>query len=135
MSSDMVKLIDRLEQEHAAVREALGALGALAEAGDVTGLSSALPGRAAVLGAGLDDHSLAEDATLFPAIADGVGPDLVGVFAAEHAEILALRDELYRGDGGEIAACLGLRALLESHMDREERMLFPSARDLLGEQS
>ncbi len=135
MSSDMVKLIDRLEEEHAAVREALGALGPLAEAGDVTGLRSVLPARAAVLGAGLDDHSLTEDATLFPAIADAVGPDLVGVFAAEHAEIRALRDELYRGDGGDTAACLGLCALLESHMEREELVLFPSARELLDERS
>ncbi len=135
MSSELVQLIDRLEQEHAAVREALGALGALAEAGDAAELRSALPARAAVLGAGLDDHSLTEDATLFPAIADAVGPDLVGVFAAEHVEILALRDELYGGGDDVTAPCLGLCALLESHMEREELVLFPSARDLLDERS
>ncbi len=132
MAADLVQLIERLEQEHRAVREALGPLAGLAETGEAAGLSAALPKRAAVLVAGLDEHSTAEDEILFPAIAAVAGPELVGVFAAEHTEILALRDELYRPGGDGPAACLRLWALLESHMDREELMLFPSARELLG---
>lgn len=131
MAPDLVQLIERFEQEHTAVREALGLLAGLAEAGEAAGLRQALPGRAAVLRAGLDEHSRAEDELLFPALAAVVGPELVGVFAAEHTEILSLRDELYRGDGDGTAPCLALCALLESHMEREELMLFSSARELL----
>jgi hemerythrin-like domain-containing protein len=135
MPSDLLRLIDQLEREHAEVRAALGALGVLAEAEDAAGIAAALPGMAAVLAAGLDAHSGAEDETLFPAVADEIGEGVIEAFAAEHAEILALRDELYRGGDGAPATCQGLRALLESHMDREELVLFPSVRELLGERS
>lgn len=133
MPNALLELIDQLEREHLAVREVLGLLGQLAEAGDGTGLRAALPGCTATLVEGLDEHSSAEDATLFPAVAEALGSGLVAVFATEHAQILALRDELYGGgdDRAILAACLELRSLLESHMDREEGALFPSARDVL----
>ncbi len=133
MPSGLLQLIDDLEREHDDVRGALGALGDLAEGGDVAGLAAALPSVAPVLVAGLDAHSGAEDETLFPAVAEQLGEGVVAAFVAEHAEILAVRDELYRGGDGAAAVCLQLRALLESHMDREELVLFPSVRELLGE--
>jgi iron-sulfur cluster repair protein YtfE (RIC family) len=48
-------------------------------------------------------------------------------------EILAARDRLYaaHGDADLLTECLDLASLLESHMDREESILFPSIRDVL----
>ncbi|MDA8072708.1 MAG: hemerythrin domain-containing protein [Actinomycetota bacterium] len=134
MTQVLLALIDRLEGEHREVRAALAVLGDLGDAGDAAGLRAALPGYASVLGPGLDEHSRAEDSTLFPAVHEVVGRGVVEAFTVEHGEILAWRDALYeaRADVERLSAVLELRELLESHLQREEALLFPSIRDALG---
>ncbi len=135
MSDALLVLIDRLEREHVEVRQALAALGAPADAGDVEQLAARLPDFAAVLGPALDEHSQLEDETLFPALEEFLGAEMVGVFAGEHERILSLRDALYSGETGPNAAgvCLELCDLLGGHIDREDQALFPAARGALGE--
>ncbi|MHB8244976.1 MAG: hemerythrin domain-containing protein [Acidimicrobiales bacterium] len=130
MSTAILQLVDELETEHRDVRASLSALAALAEASDDAGLLTALSNCAAVLGIGLDEHTEREDGTLFPFVAEAIGHGVVDVFVGEHVRILALRDRLYEShESGDV---LELQSLLESHIEREEAVLFPSVRDLLG---
>lgn len=133
MSEVILQVLAELEQEHGEVREALSALGGFAKGGDEERLRSALPGWAGILCAGLDEHSRKEDTVAFPPVAEAVGSGIIATFVSEHVEILAARDRLYaaHGDADLLTECLDLASLLESHMDREESILFPSIRNVL----
>ena len=55
-------------------------------------------------------------------------------FRTEHTEIRVLRDEvLSQADAGFVPfdLCMQLCDLIQSHMQREDMMLFPSARDVV----
>ncbi len=133
MEVTAIELIERLEREHSEVREALASAGPLAESRAWEGFRAALAACAAVLGEGLDEHSKAEDAILFPLISEMLGHDLVDVFTAEHVQIRALRDVVYgqEADAQRVRAFIELGELLGSHMDREDGALFPAARGVL----
>ncbi len=94
---------------------------------------------AGMLGQPLDSHIVQEDTVLFPAFAQATGDDgLPAQFSEEHREILALRDDLLAAhrEGAAIADLAAIAAqfadLLNSHMTREDEVLFPSARHALS---
>lgn len=132
MDSDLLDLIGQLEHEHDEVRAALARLDGLPAGADLTVVTATLGDLAPVLVAGLDQHSAAEDTILFPALGEGLGA-AAEAFAAEHVDIRAWRDQLYQAAtvAERLAAAAELRELLQAHMEREENMLFPSARDEL----
>ena len=133
MATDLLNLIDQLEQEHRQMRDALARLGEVPADADLATVVATLHDLAPVLVARLDEHSAVEDTTLFPALAEAVGA-AVDVFRAEHVDIRSWRDQLYGSPSvvDRLRAGAELRELLEAHMDREDAMLFPSARDVLG---
>ncbi len=138
IESQVIELIDQLSAEHAELLPHVDELAGLAEARD-QGLSQAIEGLAALLGEALDAHIAQEDDVLFPAYAEETGNEgLVQQFVEEHREIQSLRDELraLAADGGAAlrlaSITLSLADLLHSHMEREENVLFPSARHALS---
>lgn len=132
------EVIDQLLAEH---QEVLPRVQRLAESATVNRLvlELAYDDAAPLLGAPLEAHIALEDDVLFPAYAEASGAeDVVAQFRDEHRQILALRDELRArhermGDGGRsiVEICAALYELLSSHMEREEQVLFPSARAAL----
>lgn len=128
----------RFEAEH---REALAELAQLEEAalglrgGSDTARHLSTAARVhAVLSTAVRAHNDAEERALFPLLADD---PTVPVFVEEHRQLRALEEELAAGlDAGEAhriaGTALHLVDLLRSHIEREERMLFPSARAALG---
>lgn len=135
-TAELLALIETLEKEHSEVRDALDRIDSAVDAEDSDSLGQALSVGAPVLGEGLDSHSAAEDDRLFPALSEAMGEGIVGAFVGEHDEIRSLRDQVYEsidrgkadfGKSGEFSE------LLRSHIDREEAMLFPSAKDILSD--
>lgn len=131
-------LIDLLSAEHAELMPGIEKLMNLA-AVNLPALHALVGQMAGQIGAGLDEHIAQEDTVLFPAYAEAAGESgLVDQFIAEHREILSLRDELLAAhragsDSGRLAGiALRLADLLTSHMTREDMMLFPTVRSLLG---
>lgn len=141
MGSDTVTgdPLRRFEEEH---EEALGALRRL----EVAAL--ALEGGAApqshldtmrevhtILTTVVRAHNQNEEAALFPLLED-LAPS--AVFVQEHRELRALEERLGRaldGPGSEqvvVAIALAIVELLRAHIDRENEVLFPAARALLG---
>lgn len=79
-------------------------------------------------------HNDAEERALFPLLEDQAR---VAVFAAEHRTLRelerALAGDLAGGDLSRIAhTALEIVGLLRGHIEREDQMLFPSARAALG---
>jgi hypothetical protein len=86
------------------------------------------------LAAALDERIALEEARVFPAVATTIGDGLVDPFIAEHREIRAVRDELFaQASAGALypGLCLRLCELILEHQQREDLMLFPSARAAL----
>jgi hemerythrin-like domain-containing protein len=130
-------LIDQLSAEHAELFPCTERLLDLA-ASPLPELSQHIERCAPRLQAPLDAHIYQEDEVLFPAYAEASGDGgLVAQFTDEHRSLRALRDELLAAHrSGADAAKLGAIAsrfadLLSSHMNREDVMLFPSARQAL----
>ncbi len=130
-------LIDQLSAEHAELLPSTDRLLDLV-AGPSAELRRAVEGCVAKLQAPLEEHIAQEDNVLFPAYARASGGEgLVAQFRTEHHEILALRDDLLAArDGGDdqklALVAARLAELLGDHMRREDMMLFPSAREVLG---
>ncbi len=135
INSELLALIGTLEKEHVEVRDALDRIDKAVDTNDPAALKDALEHGIPVLTEGLDGHSAAEDDSLYPAIADALGQGLVDAFVDEHDRIRSLRNQIYGAiDKGraDFGASAEFSELLRSHIDREEMMLFPSARDLLS---
>ncbi len=130
-------LIDQLSAEHAELLPSTDRLLDLV-AGSSAELRRAVEGCVKKLQAPLEEHIAQEDNVLFPAYARASGGEgLVTQFRTEHREILALRDDLLAArDGGDdhqlALVAARLAELLGDHMRREDMMLFPSAREVLG---
>jgi hemerythrin-like domain-containing protein len=65
-----------------------------------------------------------------------IGQEMVSVFVEEHVRIRALRDQVYqrmRQGVADFEGCAELGDLLSDHMEREDKALFPSARDVLAD--
>ena len=105
-----------------------------AEARDETALLAELKTGRAALTRELDEHIRLEEEVAFSFIEQSAGEEIVMPFRTEHTEIRALRDDvLSLADAGDAPydLCLQLCDLIQQHMQREDVMLFPSARDAL----
>ncbi len=136
MTKEMIVLIDRLESEHVDVLQALKTVRVAVEAHDGAALREALEASGEEFGTALNLHIEAEDEHLFPQIAEMIGEGMVSVFVDEHVQIKALRDQVYeRLAQGEtdFDGCAELCELLSAHTQREDQVLFPSARGVLAD--
>ncbi len=125
-------ILTRLSHEHDDLRALLAPVESAAEARDATTLAASLNAARAALTDDLDSHIAAEEAEVFSAIVETLGDGLVANFYDEHVEIRAVRDEVYarlaRGEA-PFEPSLRLCELIQEHQQREDLMLFPSARE------
>ena len=122
----------QLTQEHDALRILLERIEAAAEARDAVALSASLEAARAALTTDLDAHISVEEAEAFSPIAEALGAELVTPFYEEHVEIRATRDDVYarlERDEAPYEQALRLCDLILAHQQREDMMLFPSARE------
>ncbi len=131
----LLEVLDRLSEEHRELLPLLVAVQRAAESGDAAALAAKLAGAQAALTGELDAHIVLEDDIAFPAIAEALGDGIVTPFRAEHVEIRELRDQVLANAAEgrvSVARALQLCDLITAHMEREEAMLFPSAREALA---
>ena len=124
----------RLSDEHDTLLPLIVEIQAAAEAQDETALLYELGVGRTALTEELDTHITLEEDVAFDIIGQVIGEEIVRPFRTEHTEIRALRDEvLSQADAGiaPFNLCLQLCELIQTHMQREDMMLFPSARDAL----
>ena len=127
-------LLARLSDEHDTLLPLIVEIQSAAEAGDATALLDELVSGRVALTQELDVHITLEEDVAFPLIGQAVGEEIVIPFRTEHTEIRVLRDEvLSQADAGiaPFNLCLQLCDLIQAHMQREDMMLFPSAREVL----
>lgn len=127
-------VLTRLSGEHETLLPLVVEMQAAAEAGDSEALAARIRGGRVELTSELDAHIALEEDDAFAAIENAIGEEFVAPFRAEHTEIRALRDEmLARVDTGNVPfnLCLQFCELIQAHMQREDAMLFPSARNAL----
>ena len=127
-------VLARLSDEHDILLPLIVEIQAAAEARDNTALIAKLLAGRAALTDELDTHIALEEGVAFTIIENFVGEEFVTPFRKEHAEICELRDTiLAQIDSGRvpIGLCLQLCNLSQAHMQREDVMLFPSARHAL----
>ena len=127
-------VLTRLSDEHDSLLPIIVEIQAAAEAQDETALFAELIAGRAALTQELDAHITLEEDVAFSLIGRAIGEEIVTPFRTEHTEICALRDEvLYQVDSGiaPFNLCLQLCDLILAHMQREDMMLFPSAREVL----
>ena len=125
-------VLTRLSDEHDTLLPLIVEIQAAAEAQDKTALLAKLVTGRAALTHELDAHIALEEDVAFSIIGQAIGEAVVTPFRTEHNEIRALRDEvLTQADSGNAPfnLCLQLCDLIQAHMQREDMMLFPSARD------
>lgn len=130
----MLDTLDRLSREHEDLRATLAPIESAAEARDAAALAASLEAARAALTDELDAHIVTEETDVFAPVATHHGEDLVAVFYEEHVEIRATRDDIFaRLERGEApyGPSLRLCELILAHQQREDLMLFPSARDAL----
>ena len=130
--------LQRFEEEHDVALAALDRLERAAE-----GLRAGGPGDAhfavarevhGLLCGAVREHNEAEERALFPVLGDGAP---LGPFLEEHQTLWGLEAELDRAidrrDSEKVArASLDIVELLRAHIHRENEVLFPMARALLG---
>ena len=118
-----LRALERLEQAALALRTGADTARHLAVAREVHG----------VLSTAVRAHNDAEERALFPLLEDD---PTVAVFVEEHRVLRGLEQELADGlaaDGRRVAGtALRIVDLLRAHIEREDHMLFPSARAALG---
>jgi hemerythrin-like domain-containing protein len=127
-------VLARLSSEHDTLLPLIVDIQAAAEAGDTVALIERIKAGKARLTGELDAHIALEEDVAFALIGQAIGEEFVAPFRSEHTEIRALRDEVLAGaDASDvpIGLCLQLCDLIQAHMQREDAMLFPSARDAL----
>jgi len=127
-------VLARLSDEHDTLLPLIVEIQAAAEAQDETALLDELVVGRTALTEELDTHITLEEDVAFNIIGQVIGEEIVTPFRTEHTEIRALRDEvLSQADAGiaPFNLCLQLCELIQTHMQREDMMLFPSARDAL----
>ena len=127
-------VLARLSDEHDTLLPLIVAIQAAAEAQDETALIAELTAGRAALTQELDAHIALEEEVAFSLIGQAIGEEMITPFRAEHTEIRALRDNILAQADAGVASfdlCLQLCDLIQSHMQREDMMLFPSAREAL----
>jgi hemerythrin-like domain-containing protein len=131
-------VLSRLSEEHDTLLPIIVEIQAAAETQDETALFAELITGRAALTQELDAHITLEEDVAFSLIGQAIGEENVTPFRTEHTEIRALRDEVLSQAEAGIAPfnlCLQLCDLIQTHMQREDMMLFPSARDALDEEA
>lgn len=127
-------VLARLSAEHETLGAHLARIHAAAAVHNDEALAVAIGHASTALAAGLDAHIAQEEDDIFGVITEVLGEGLVSPFREEHTEIRALRDEVLgaveRGRAPH-AAALTLCELILDHQQREDRMLFPSAREAI----
>lgn len=127
-------VLTQLSHEHDDLRALLAPIESAAEARDAAALTASLSAARLALTDDLDAHIAIEEASVFSAIAERLGDGLVATFFDEHAEIKGIRDAIYarlaRGEA-PFESSLRLCELIQEHQEREDLMLFPSAREML----
>ncbi|MGZ3623230.1 MAG: hypothetical protein ACXWPS_09225 [Ktedonobacteraceae bacterium] len=129
-----INVLARLSDEHDTLLPLIVEIQAAAEAQDETALLDELVAGRAALTEELDTHIALEEDVAFNIIGQAIGEEIVTPFRTEHTEIRALRDEVLSQANAGVAPfnlCLQLCDLIQAHMQREDMMLFPSARDAL----
>lgn len=125
-------VLTRLSHEHADLRTYIERIASAAEARDAATLAASLEAAHAALTIELDSHITVEETEAFTGIREELGEGLVAPFYEEHTEIRALRDDVFarmaRGEA-PYGLCLNLCELILAHQQREDLMLFPSARE------
>ena len=127
-------VLTRLSNEHDTLLPLIVEIQAAAEVQEKDILITKLINGRTALTNELDAHIALEEDVAFYIIGQAIGEEIVTPFRTEHTEIRALRDEvLAQADSGDapFSLCLHLCDLIQSHMQREDMMLFPSARDAL----
>lgn len=127
-------VLTRLSDEHDTLLPLIVEIQAAAEAQDKDILITKLIHGREALTNELDAHIALEEDVAFCIIGQAIGEEIVTPFRTEHTEIRTLRDEvLAQAVSGDAPfnLCLQLCDLIQSHMQREDMMLFPSARDAL----
>ncbi len=127
-------LLSHLSDEHRALLALITQLQASAHAGDAKSLAERVMAAHDALTNELDTHIALEESVVFPVISGALGGGLVAAFSDEHREIQALRDDvLSRAGSGTMPSgpVEQLCDLIVAHQQREDQMLFPSARDAL----
>lgn len=127
-------ILTRLSDEHDTLLPLIVELQAAAEVQDESALLEEIEADRIALTQELDEHIALEEDVAFSIIGRAIGEEIVTPFRTEHTEIRALRDEvLSQADAGvaPFNLCMQLCDLIQSHMQREDMMLFPSARDAL----
>ncbi len=131
-----MNVITRLSDEHDALRAHLERIQAAAESGNTAELTANLEAARVALTTELDTHIAAEEAEVFSVVAEPLGEGIVRQFYDEHGEIRRLRDQIYaqlvRGKA-PLDASLNLCELILAHQQREDLMLFPSAREVIAQ--
>lgn len=129
-----MEVLTRLSAEHDALRTHLERIQSVVEARDAAALSASLEAARAALTDELDAHIAVEESQAFSVIAETLGNGLIAPFREEHIEIRTMREEVYasltRGES-PYQLSLHLCELILAHQQREDLMLFPSARDAL----
>jgi hypothetical protein len=121
-------VLTRLSREHADLRIHIERIMSAAEARDAPALATSLEAGRAALTSELDSHISVEETEAFSAM----GEDLAAPFYAEHIEIRVLRDAVFAQLAQGETPCdlsLDLCELLLAHQQREDLMVFPSARE------
>ncbi|MGZ3610586.1 MAG: hemerythrin domain-containing protein [Ktedonobacteraceae bacterium] len=129
-----INVLARLSDEHDTLLPLIVEIQAAAEAQDETALLDELVAGRAALTEELDTHIALEEDVAFNIIGQAIGEEIVTPFRVEHTEIRVLRDEVLSQANAGVAPfnlCLQLCDLIQAHMQREDMMLFPSARDAL----
>ncbi len=127
-------VLTRLSDEHDTLLPLIVEIQAAAEAQDKTALIEQLITGRAALTHELDAHITLEEDVAFSIIGQAIGEEIITPFRDEHTEIRALRDKiLAQADAGVAPFSLSLQLcdLIQAHMQREDMMLFPSAREAL----
>jgi hemerythrin-like domain-containing protein len=142
--------IKELSREHQAALAALSRLESVLKEGRESGALSESARSycgefVAILENDISRHFAKEEQALFPALEPALGKDS-GPLAVMNLEHRELRASFYafthlvgtiNGGGavpdGLVGAGVGLISLLREHIDKEDQVLFPTARDILSE--
>ena len=136
MSKENKDVLARLSEEHETLLPLIKDIETAAEARDMHLLLKNLANGREALTAELDAHIALEEDDAFALIEQAMGEGFVAPFRSEHREIRALRDQVLAGaDAGRVpvSLCLQLCDLIQEHMQREDAMLFPSARNAIAQ--
>jgi hypothetical protein len=130
VTNELIALIDRLDSEHVEVGHALDTLGSAMDR-TMTWLCGLRSGRDRRPRSRPGRAHQSQDEVLFPGIAEMIGEPMVNLFMVEQVRIIALPDQAYERMGQAVAdfdGCAELRELLGNHTEREDQVLFPTAR-------